>query len=98
MDIGPGDYVECVDAAPRLQLCTDGLRRWLPCSLREGLLYLVGSLAQEMNGEIGVVIHGHPSWAAKKSWNPNRFRLIKRRDESLLKSLLEPTNLEREDA
>lgn len=95
--IGVGDMVECVRA-----------KNGAKSGFVVGNVYCVSHVETASNWlddediAHGILLHGMRSppecGLPYDLWCIRGFRLVKRRDESLLKSLLEPTNLEEEKA
>ena len=82
MDIGPGDWVECVDAS-------DSPHHLLSCPLVLGAMYLVVELhPEDAAGEVGVETRSIP----ERIFRASRFRPIYRPKESLIQTLLEPVD------
>lgn len=93
MDIGPGDWVECVDGS-RVSRCPDC--DWLPESWPvEGLVYRVVDVGVNLFGESWVELAEFreidPSGLVV-AWDVDRFRPIYRPKESLIQTLLEPVD------
>ena len=87
--IGPGDFVECVDASPT--------RGGWPVPFVAGAVYLVERLhvysdAWACAGAIAVVIRGcpNPYNGGEDGWNPGRFAPVYRPKQSLILDLLQP--------
>jgi hypothetical protein len=88
--IGPGDWVECVDASPRhhahpimLQACA---------LLRRGKIYCVRDVGQRVGytGGVGLLLVGliAPNEDDGYGWAADRFRLVYRPNERLTADLL----------
>lgn len=96
MDVGPGDFVECVDDSP----CVVTGKRLL----QRGRIYTVDKAVHgiDQNGEVGVglilcepetrQIDGPGLW----TWHPDRFRPIRKPPIDALKRLLDAPADQRE--
>lgn len=98
MDIGPGDWVECIDVSPSTDPRLPSL--CIPCPLRRGGVYQVAEVAAPVEGVS--VVHlssSSPAWQPQAGWRPRhprryalaRFKPVHRPKESdLLERLMEP--------
>lgn len=87
--IGPGDWVECVDASPM---------RFFETGLTVGAVYLVEGCTYPRDGLIaGLLLRGvrHPG-NLLGDYNPRRFRPIYKPSADLIQSLLRPVPAEPE--
>jgi hypothetical protein len=81
--IGPGDWVECVDARQRPEAPLP------PLGLTVGKLYLVEGVG-EWGGFLGVVLRDVRSWHPSGGYRADHFRPIYRPKADLIEQLKAP--------
>jgi hypothetical protein len=86
--IGPGDFVECVDASPDAW-------GWFDCPLVVGAIYTVhecatGTLRPDGAKGRGLRLDRHNPPIPRGFWGDHRFKPVYRPKQSLIRDLLEP--------
>lgn len=89
--IGPGDWVECVDASPRY-VPGVGMSP-VPAPLVKGAVYRVERVVYDARwDETGIVLDGirENAWRIDGAFNVDRFRPIYRPKSEIIESLKQP--------
>lgn len=87
--IGPGDWVECVDAAPR---------DYADVRLTLGAIYQVHHVADLGPWGLGVWLTDNPSASWSGGYHADRFRPIYTPKQELIETLKAPPRRMKEDA